>query len=314
MLLQAYKDLSPVKKAALTLDYLTTNDGALPEEVAQRFIIVMIEQSEFMQMVKVVQMKSTTYRIPTQEYGSRALHKATRGQALPDAKRTRPTVAGPTITAYDYKAEVTMEKEVLESGVEGKRLQNLVMMEIMRRVKEDACEIAINSDDTSSDDDLDNYDGFYTEIATNTVAGGSARLSDTLITSLVKTLPKQFRKPAMVTILTASNPIIDYKNSVGDRVTQDGDKSRSTQVVSDFHGFKLVGDHEMPDDLGGSSNESVATIGDMKSYHLGFHRRIELDWDKNVREGTIFVVPSVRMGSKHAVEKGFAKMTAVLAS
>lgn len=304
--------MSPVQKARLTLDYLNANGGELPEEVVDRFLIVTIKESNFLSSVKTVKMNSRTYRVPTWEFGSRALHVRTRGQALADAKRTTPTTAGPTITAYDYGAEIVLERENLESGVEGSGMINLIMRELMKRVKEDAAEIAIKSNTGSGDADLANFNGYYTAVTTNTVAAGTTRLSRTNATSLFKTVPSQFRS-ANSTIRTSVNALIDYSNSIGDRPTQLGDRALG-KWYDEWQGKKIVGDQEFPENLGGGTNETIAICANEKNYCVGFHRQITADNDKDIRAGTIFVVFTVRMGAAWAVEKAAAKMTGLLAS
>jgi len=303
--------MSPVQKARLTLDYLNANGGELPEEVVDRFLIVTIKESNFLSSVKTVKMNSRTYRVPTWEFGSRALHVRTRGQALSDANRTTPTTAGPTITAYDYGAEIVLERENLESGVEGAGMINLIMRELMKRVKEDAAEIAIQSSTVSADTDLVNFNGFHTAVVTNTAAAGTTRLSRTNATTLFKTVPSQFRG-ANMTIRTSVNALIDYSNSIGDRPTQLGDRAVG-QWYDEWQGKKIIGDQEFPETLAPGTN-TIAVCSNEKNFCVGLHRQITADNDKDIRAGTIFVVFTVRMGAAWAVEKAAAKLTGILAS
>lgn len=307
-----YNQLLPVQKAALTLDYLASNGGALPEQVAQQFLIVMINQSSFLQLVTSVQMQSTTYRVPTMEFGSRALHKRTRGQALPDAKRTTPVTAGPTITAFDYGAEITFQKEILQSGVEQKRLQNTIMQRITDRVKEDWVEIDINSNTGSADDDLDNYDGAYVAVTTNTVTASSGRLVPAQCKALLKTLPKQFRKKAQILGVTSVNAVVDLQDALGDRPTAVGDDAKTNEFNTRVHGVRYVGDPEFPENLGAGTDESIAVLANWKNRHVGFHQRIELDWDRDTRAQNIYAVVTLRAGGVWAVEKATAKLTDIL--
>ena len=300
-----------VNKARLTLDYLSSTGGAMPEEVFDQFLVVTIKRSDFLQSTTTRKMKSTTYRIPTMEFGSRALHKRTRGQALTDAKRTTPTTAGPTITAYDYAAEITLEREDLESGVSGNRMLGVIMNALTKRVGTDAADIVINSATASSDDDLTNFNGFHTAVSTNTAAAGSTRLSRVNCKTLFKTLPDPAQDETL-TIRTNKRALIDYTDSIGDRPTALGDEAIRRWI--DYWGtVKIKGDQVVPRNLGGG-NDTLAVISNEKNYNVGFHREIENDSDKDVRAGTIIVVFTVRMGGQWAVEKHAAKLTGVLAS
>lgn len=305
--------MTTMRKARLTLDYLQSNGGALPEEVEDRFWVLAIKNSDFLMSSKSTTMGSTTYRIPTWEVGSRALHKRTRGQALVDAQRTRPDTTGPVITAYDYAAEVVLERENLESGVEGPGMLNLVMRTLQERTSSDSAEIAMLSDTTSADVDLENFDGFIAGLTTNTASAGTTRLSPVNCTTLFKTLPSQFQKPGM-TIRTGTNAQIDYGNAVEDRPTTLGDSALEAKWRPHWKGHEIKGDQHYPQNLGGGTNETVATIANEKNWWNGFHRRLENDSDKDIRAGTIFVVFTIRMGGNWAADKTAAKLTGVLAS
>jgi hypothetical protein len=304
--------MTPVKKARLTLDYLASNGGAMPEEVVDRFLVVTIESSDFLSSCTTRKMNSTTYRVPTWEFGSRALHARTRGQALTDGQRTTPTTAGPTITAYDYAAEITLEREDLESGVEGNGMINLIMKALQTRVKTDAAEIVLKSSTVSGDADLANFNGYYTSVVTNTAAAGTTRLSPVNMTSIFKTMPSQFQN-AGLTFRTGINAVIDYQNSVEDRPTNLGDQVLQGKWMSHWHGTKVVGDQLLPQNLGAGSN-TIGVLSDEKNCNIGFHRQITSDNDKDVRAGTIFVVFTVRMGMVWSVEKAAAQLTGILAS
>ena len=304
--------MTPMQKARLTLDYLSSNGGALPEEVMDRFLMVTIESSDFLQSVTTLKMMSTTKRLPWMYFGSRALHKRTRGEALPDSKRTTPTTAGPTITAYDYASEIVLEREDLESGVEGSGMLNSIMRMLTERVRLDAAEIAIKSSTVSADDDLTNFNGYYTSVTTNTAAAGSTRMSPVNATSLFKTLPAKFQRPGL-TIRTGVNAVIDYQNAVQDRPTLLGDNVLDGKWMAHWHGLKMKPDQLFPQNLGGG-NDTIAVVSDEKNFNIGFHRQITSDNDKDARAGTIFVVFTVRMGAVWNYEPGTAQLTGILAS
>jgi hypothetical protein len=302
-----------MKKARLTLDYLNANGGALPEEVRDRFIVLTIKKSDFLSSVTTTNMQSQTFRIPTWEIENRAMYRRTRGQALTDAQRTRPTTTGPIITAYDYAAEVVLEKENLESGVEGPQMLNLVMRTLSDKVSQDAADIAINSNPASTDDTLVNFNGFYTGVTSNTSTAGSTRFSPVNATSHYKSLPSQFQKPGM-TMRIGTNGQIDYGNAVQDRPTTLGDDELQGRWRPHWKGHEVKADQFFPQTLGGSNNETLSIVSDEKDFWVGFHRRITSDNDEDIRAQTIFVVFTMRMGANWSAQKMAAKQTAILAS
>jgi hypothetical protein len=302
-----------VRKARFTLDYLNANGGALPEEVRDKFIVLAIKTSDFLSSVTTTNMNSQTFRIPTWEIENRALHRRTRGQALADAQKTRPTTTGPVITAYDYAAEVTFENENLESAVEKEQQFNLIMSTLQDKVSQDSADIAINSNTASTDDDLVNFNGFIAGITSNTSNAGSTRLSPVNCTALWKTLDTQFQRNE-ATIRTSPNGQKDYWNAIGDRPTALGDEAVEKMRVPLWQNHRVKSDQFFPQTLGGSNNETVATMSVEKDFWVGFHRRITAQDDMDIRSQTTTVVFTLRMGANWSAEKMAAKQTALLAS
>lgn len=305
--------MTPTRKARLTLDYLKANGGALPEEVMDQFLIITISQSDFLKAATTRKMKSETFRIPMMKFGSRALHKRTRGQALTDAKRTTPTVSKATITAYDYGAEITLEREDLKTGVQGPAMLNMIMKRITERVKLDWAELALNSVVGSADDDLDNYDGFVAGATSNAISASSTRFSRANATALLKSIPQEHRN-ANLAVWTSTNAVIDLKNEMKDRWGNLGEQAIQGRWKASFDDFPVHGDMVIPQNLGGGTNETTAVMGDPKQFNIGIHQDMYVDDDKDIRAGTIFVVFTLRQGAKYAVEPSMAKQTAILAS
>ncbi len=302
-----------VRKTRFTLDYLNSNGGALPEEVRDQFIVLAIKDSDFLSAVTTTNMDSQTFRIPTWEIENRALHRRTRGQALTDAQKTRPTTVGPVITAYDYAAEVTFENENLESGVQKDQQFDLIMTTLQERVSADAADIAINSNTASSVDVMTNFNGYYTGVTSNVSLAGTTRFSPVNATGLWKALPTQFQRTGM-SIRLSPNGQLDYWNAIGDRPTALGDEAVESKRTPMWQNTPVKSDQFFPQNLGGGTNETLAIIAIETDFWVGFHRRITAQDDMDIRSQTTTVVFTLRMGANWSAEKMAAKQTGILAS
>ena len=310
-----WEHLAPIQKAEWTLSYLQSNGGRMSPETLTEFIQIMHKESNFLQYVTTMTLRADQKHIDTMEFGSRALHTASPGTALADAKRTRPTLNRQTLAVKLFKAEIEMDREVFEDNIEQERLKQKVMTRLADRCKEDVVEIVVNSNTAlaGTDDDLAQFNGFYTAVTTNTVSAvGKPKLSKSLLEQTIAAVPTEHRNPDKLKVCSATVPVQQYMYSLADRQTMMGDAAfkRGFKTYTP-DGIEVVGEPEIREDLGVGSDESVAVVADMKNFHVAFHPNLQIDMDEDKRAGTYIFIVRVRLDAPWANENATAKLTGI---
>lgn len=308
-----------LEKADTSLNSLMVDGGLLVSEQAARFVRILIKRSALMGMSTVQPMRSPKAEINKIQFGSRILHAAESAKALPRALRSAPDLSQVELDTSMFKAEVRLNNEVLEDSIERDNLANTVMQLMSGAVARDMEEISINSDTTSTDPDLAQFDGIIVQASSNLVNAGTVALNKGVLRDMQKSMPSEFlvNRGDMV-YLTSVDAEIDYRDSIANRQTASGDNAlgafASTAAMVHYTGTPVLPIPLFPEDLGVGSNETVGLFLDPKNITFGVQRQIRLETDKDISAGEIILVMSVRWDVKYAHEPAVVKATDLVVS
>jgi HK97 family phage major capsid protein len=299
---------SILEKADLALADLTAGGGVLKPAQAQKFMRLLIKESVLLKRVTVVPMASPRQQISRVKLGSRILRPGREATALPEADRSRPDLSAVELDARLFKAEVRLSDEVLEDNIERGDLRQTLMEMMAEAIARDMEEVVINGDAASPDPFLAVMDGLLVQAQTHVVDAGGNRISKDLLSDLLKSLPSEYlRDKKSMAFLTSVDADIDYRNSLAERATAVGDKFLEGDTPVLCSGIPLVAVPLFPESLGAGNDQTVILLCNPKNIHVGIQRQIRIETGREISEGTLKIVATLRFDVKYADENGSAK-------
>lgn len=313
---------SILTKADLALSDLLSDGGLLVPEQAQKFLRILIKKGVMMPLCTVEPMRSPKKEINKIRFGSRVLRAGNVGQALAEADRSKPDTSKVELDAKLFKAEVRLNNEVLEDSIERGNLRNTVMQLLTEAVSRDMEDILINGDTGATDPFFAQFDGVLAQATSNIVNAGGVKLNKAILRDLQKVMPTEFLVNKLdMRYFTSVDADIDYRDTLADRATPGGDSAlgamSNSEAIVGYTGVPVVpvplfpGDRTDIPTAPGSTN---VLFLDPKNIHVGVHREIRLETDKDISAGEILMVVSLRFDVKFAEETAVAKATNVLVS
>ena len=85
-------------------------------------------------------------------------------------------------------------------------------------------------------------------------------------------------------------------------------------MSSKYTGYPIIPIPLFPENLGAGTNKTNVLLTDMKNVHVGFHRDVRIETDRDISARMLVVVVSLRIGVKYAHEPAVVKATEVLAT
>lgn len=313
---------SVLQKADLALANLLTDGGLLVAEQAQKFLKILIKKSVIMGMSTVDPMRSPKKEINKIQFGSRILRAGQSGVSLTDAERAKPDLSQVELDAKLFKAEVRLNNEVLEDSIERGNLRNTVMQLMTQAVSRDMEDILINGDAADADPFFSQFDGILQQATSNIVNAGGVRLNKAILRDLQKVLPTEFLVNKLdMRYMTSVDADIDYRDTLADRATPGGDRAlgamANSEAIVGYTGVPVIPVPLFP----GDRTDIPLPVGttqvvfcDPKNIHVGVHREIRLETDKDIGAGEVILVITMRFDVKYAEETAVAKATNVLVS
>lgn len=308
---------SILHKADLALSDLLTDGGLLVPEQAQRFLRILIKKSVIMGMSTVEPMKSPKKEVDKIRFASRILRAGQSGQALSAADRSKPDLSKVELDSKLFKAEVRLNNEVLEDSIERGNLRNTVMQLMTQAVSRDMEDVLVNGDTASADPFLAQFDGILKQATSNVVNAGGVRLNKSILRDLLRAMPTEFLVNKLdMRYMTSVDAEIDYRDTLTDRATPGGDSALGAFVNNEatigYTGVPVVAVPLFPENLGGGANTTNVIFCDPKNIHVGIHREIRLETDKDISAGEVIMVITLRFDVKYAEETAVAKAENVL--
>jgi HK97 family phage major capsid protein len=297
-----------LEKADLALADLTAGGGILKPAQAKKFMRLLIKESVLMKLATVIPMGSPKQQISKIKFGSRILRPGQEATALPLADRAKPDLSSVELDAQLFKAEVRLSDEVLEDSIERGELRQTIMEMMAEAISRDMEEILINGDTVSADPFLAVMDGILKQATSNVVDAAGTPISKTLLQSMLKTLPSEhLRDKKAMRFLTSVDADLDYRNTLADRATVAGDRLLESDTPVLHGGVPVQPIPLFPENLGATTDQTAVVLCNPKNVHVGIWRQIRLEADRDISEGTLKIVATLRFDVKFAEEPGVAK-------
>jgi hypothetical protein len=299
---------SILEKADLAVADLISSGGYLPEAVAKEFLEIAVKESVAMGLMTVKPMKSHDERIDSMRFAGRVLYPGYEATALPVGHRSKPNLYKATLQAKLFKAEIRLNKEVLEDNIEGKNFQKSIVRSVGKAISRDLEDVIFNGDTASADVTLAVLDGLRKQATTNVVNASSSKTTKTVLKDTLKALPTEFLKDRRaLKYFTSIDSETDYRDSLADRATAVGDRFLLEGVPATYTGIPMLGVPVLPENLGSPAQHTEMLLADPKNAHVGFWRQIEWESDKDIVAGELIIVVSLRMDVKWAFEPAVVK-------
>jgi HK97 family phage major capsid protein len=297
-----------LEKADLALSDLTTDGGLLEPAQAQKFMRLLIKDSVIMKMATVVPMSSPKQQISKIKFGSRILRAGSEGAALAGGDRVKPDLSQVELDAQLFKAEVRLSDEVLEDSIERGELRQTIMEMMAEAISRDMDEVIINGDTASGDAFLAVLDGVLKQATSNVVDAAGNPISKDILRDMLKTLPSEhLRDKKAMSFLTSVDADLDFRNTLAERATAVGDKFLEGDTPVLYSGVPVRPVPLFPEDLGGGADQTVVLLCNPKNIHVGLWRNIRIESARDISEGTLKIVATLRFDVKFAEEPGVVK-------
>ncbi|ACY13281.1 phage major capsid protein [Haliangium ochraceum] len=297
-----------LEKADLALADLTAGGGILKPAQAKKFMRLLIQESVLMKLATVIPMASPKQQTAKIKFGRRILRAGQEATALAPAERATPDLSSVELDAKLFKAEVRLSDEVLEDSIERGELRQTIMEMMAEAIARDMEEVLIRGDSASTDPFLSVMDGVLKQATSHVVDAAGAPLSKQLLRDMLKTLPSEhLRDKKAMRFLTSVDADLDYRNTLAERATAIGDRLLETDAPVLYSGVPLQPIPLFPEDLGAASDQTAALLCNPKNIHVGIWRQVRLESDRDISEGTLKIVATLRFDVKFAEEPGVVK-------
>ncbi|MBK7537555.1 MAG: phage major capsid protein [Myxococcales bacterium] len=297
-----------LEKADLALSDLTAGGGILKPAQAQKFMRLLIKNSVLLQQATVVPMASPKQQVSKIRLGARILRPGQEGTALGPADRTKPELSEVELDAKLFKGEVRLSDEVLEDSIERGELRQTIMEMMSEAIARDMEEVAINGDTTSTDPFLATMNGVLRQATSHVVDAAGGPLTKQILRDLLRSLPTEhLRDKKAMRFLTSADADLSYRDTLADRATAAGDRFLEDDTPVLYSGVPLQPVPLFPETLGAGGNQTAVLLCNPKNIHIGIWRQIRLEADRDISEGTLKIVATLRFDTKYADETGVAK-------
>ena len=299
---------SILQKADFALQHLIDNGGLLFPAQAKKFMQLMITESTLIPQATYRPMSRAREQIDQIKFGSRVLRAAEELVALPDAERSVPDISKVELDCREFIGEVNLSDQVLEENIEDGEFRQTIMQILAPAVGRDLEEVVINGDTASADPFLAQFDGILVQAQSNIVDAAGAPISKDLFNDMMKALPSRYRKNKReLRFYTASNGELDYRNTLAERATVAGDRYLETDTPVMAAGTPVVGVPLFPDNLGATNDQTVVILTHPKNIVVGVRRKIRMEWDRSIRQRSMFVVVTLMANARFIEEDAVVK-------
>jgi len=303
-----YDNRTILEKADLALADLTAGGGLLQPAQAQKFIRILIQESVVLKMATVVPMRSPKQLIEKIRFGGRILRAGSEATALAPGDRVKPDLGSVELDAQLFKAEVRLNNEVLEDSIERGALRQTIMQLMGDSISRDMDEVIVQGDTASADAFLAKLDGVLKQATSNVVDAAGATTNKTIFRDMLKAMPSEFlRNRKQLRFMTSVDSEIDYRDSLAERATVVGDKFLEQDAPVAYSGIPVVDVPLFPENLGAANDSTNVLLTDPKNVNVGIWRNIRLETDKDISEGVLIIVATMRFDVKYAEETAAVK-------
>lgn len=304
-----------LEKADLAIADLTTGGGILKPAQAQRFMRLLIKQSTLMPLCTVVPMGAPKQQISKIRLGQRVLRPGQEATPLPAAQRVSPELSAVELDGKLVKGEVRLSDEVLDDNIERADLRQTILQLMAEAIARDMEELIILGDTTSADPYLALLDGVLKQAQSHVVDAGGAPLTQDVLLDLLTTIPSEhLRDKKALRLFTSVDAELRYRNRLATRNTVAGDRFLEEDVPVIYSGVPLAPVPLFPENLGPAQTDTAVLLTHPKNIHVGIWRQIRIESARDISEGVVKTVATLRFDVKYADELAVAKAIAVRAA
>lgn len=291
-----------LRKAEIAVSDFTAG-GLLQPAQADRFIQIAIKEPVILQRCTVTPMKAMKEERDKMRFAGRVLRAGQEGTALPSAAWAKPNLSMVTLDAQLFKAEARITDEALEDQIERGTFRDTLIEQLAKAIGRDMEWVAVNGDTASGDPVLAQLNGILKQITSWTVNGLNAKLTKTILRDMYRMQPDEFANDLDLQYFTNRQAVLDYKDSLSDRLTPLGDAMLQTKGPVAWSDFPV---NTVPEFPVASSNTQVV-LGNPKGVYLGIWRKIKIKIGEDISAGVVIIVASVRFDVKVAEELAMVK-------
>ena len=297
-----------LEKADLALADLTAGGGILKPAHAQKFMRLLVKDSVLMKLATVVPMASPKQQISKIKFGSRILRPGAEATALTSTNRVKPDLSQVELDAKLFKAEVRLSDEVLEDSIERGELRQTIMEMMAEAISRDIEEVIVKGDTLSTDTFLAVLDGILKQATSNVVDAAGVKISKDILKDLLKALPSEhLRDKKAMRYFTSVDADLDYRGTLAERATAVGDKFLEGDTPVLYSGVPLSPVPLFPENLGTSLDQTCVLLCNPRNIHVGIWRQIRIESAREISEGVLKIVATLRFDVKFADESATAK-------
>jgi HK97 family phage major capsid protein len=303
-----HRRLTARDKAALALSELTSGGGVLSAENAAKFIVLMIEQSVMLKDFRMVSMKAPIHNVDTTWFPNGILKAGNEATQLSSADAAKPDLGRNVITAKTFRAELPLYDEILEDNIEGANFLATLQASMADAIARDFEKILLKANIAGSDGpEYRLFDGLFTLTTTNTVNFADARISIDGMENILKKMPANFVDERRLKYYTSRHAVTELRGLYADRLTNGGDAYLVENKPIFFEGIPVVPVQCFPENIGTSNHCTNIMLLDPKNFAVGIHRKLQMESDKNIRTGVLYVVATLRAGCTVVEETALVK-------
>jgi hypothetical protein len=326
---------SILEKADMAIRDLQDGGGYLLPAQAQKFMRLLIKQSELMGMATVVPMSAPKQQLPKIKFGSRVLRAGKEATRLLESERAKPDFSYLELDAKLFKAEVDLSDETLEDSVERGELRQTIMDLLAERIGLDMEEVLVLGDTTSPDPFLAQLDGVLVQTVSHVVDAAGQKLTKDILFDGVRALPSEYlRVKKSLAWLTSVDMELGYRNTLAERATVGGDKWLETDTPVLYSGIPLKPIPLFPENLpapfvapaappagGGVApvvpvprDRTTIILANPKNLQVGIWRKIRIETWRDISAGVLRVVATLRFDVRWVDELGCVRISNVKAA
>ncbi len=288
-----------VQKADLALADLASGGGLLNPEQTDSFIQVLMDSPTILNRARVVTMNAPQKKINKIGFGSRILRAAVSSTNLPDVDRAKPDLGFVQLNSKEVIAEIHIPYDVFEDNIEGGNItapmgsspggmHDTIMTLVGQRTALDLEELGLLGDVASGDSYLALCDGFLKRGVARVVDGGAQPISKNLFKAAIKAMPdKYLRNRSALNFFVSTDNETEYRDTIANRVTGLGDSALVSANALSVFGSSVNAAPLMPNARG--------MYTDPKNLIFGIQRRVNIEYDKDIRARKFIVVVTARV-------------------
>lgn len=291
------KNLSAVFKGT-TAD----SDGKMNTEQATAFIKKVVDQSEFLSMIGIENMRSDKKEINLIGMANRVIRKGVKGTA-PDA--TAWNNGKRTLEAVETVLAVNISFDDIEDMIEEGNTENTIVDIMTTTFGNDMADLSINGDEASSDNFLKINDGIVELVTDDTDCNDVGTWTadskkKEVLAAVLKEMPNKWKRNVNELRFFCS-PSFDeeYRDEIGERNTALGDTATTEAARVKHKGIIVEPVGFWPDDL--------VLLTNPKNLKLGIHKRnMRLGRFVNERARSVELTLSTRADFEYALGEAIA--------